>query len=389
MSSSSPVPVLTRITNIVLISLFMGLLWLPGFDSIFHFDWSRTPTENRVLATFPVVPASWRGVQAYVNGLETYFNDHFGCRKCLLQWHNKMRWALFKEHYTSNVLVGKEGWLFYTVGDMIDHYSGRLQFTPEELHDWQVLLEKRRDWLAKQGIAYLFVVTPDKQTIYPEYLPDWLRKAKIRSQTKLDQFVTYMHEHSTVPILDQRKVVRDAKPICPTFFKTDVHWNPFGAFVAYQQLMQTLAQQRPDLDKPLPFSAFTLTNLVGSGMATGGDMARMLGVRMTESNAYCLFLKSGTPKFTSKLAPPDRPKAPKFTDNPSAKGSLLIFQDSFAMNWLQFLGYHFNHVAYLWQYDLDPAYIEQHKPDIVVNEMNERFFNTEDPKKLMAKEALN
>jgi len=284
--------------------------------------------------------------------------------------------------------VGKEGWQFYTAHQMIDHYTGLRQFTPEQLHDWQVLLEKRRDWLARRGIAYLFVVTPDKHTIYPEYLPDWLVKARA-GQTKLDQFVAYMREHSTVPVLDQRQVVLDAKDVCPTFFKTDVHWNFFGAFVAYQELMQTLAKQRPDLDKPLPFSAFTLTNRIQPEMAVGGDLAKILGLRMTESNSYCLFPKPGLPKFTRKIGPPDRPKEPKFTDNPQARGQLIIFQDSFAMNWIEFLGYHFNHVTYLWQYELNPAYIEQHKPDIVVNEMNERFFNVEDPKKLMAQEALN
>ncbi|MEI9865253.1 MAG: hypothetical protein WDN00_12025 [Limisphaerales bacterium] len=45
--------------------------------------------------------------------------------------------------------------------------------------------KKRRDWLAKRGIAYLFVVAPDKHSIYPEELPGWA--VKVRPQTKLDQ----------------------------------------------------------------------------------------------------------------------------------------------------------------------------------------------------------
>ncbi len=108
---------------------------------------------------------------------------------------------------------------------MIDHYSGQLQFTPEQLHDWQVLLEKRRDWLARRGIAYVFVVAPDKHTIYPEELPNWV--TKVRPQTKLDQFYDYMHAHSTVPVLDLREIVRGGKKTCPTYFQTDTHWNFF------------------------------------------------------------------------------------------------------------------------------------------------------------------
>ena len=388
MNPTENTPALTRWTNMVLIGLFMTLLWLPGLDTIFHFDWTRVPSENRALATFPNPPAGWHGLQAYVAGLEVYFNDHFGCRKCLLQWHNKSRWAVFKLKNTRSVLVGKDGWLFYTQHQMVDHYSGLLQFTPEQLHDWQVLLEKRRDWLARRGIAYVFVVTPDKHTIYPEYLPGWI--TKVRPQTKLDQFFAYMHEHSTVPVLDQREVLRAAKNTCPIYYKTDVHWNLFGAFVAYQELMQTLAQQRPDLEKPLPLSAFTVTHCVPApgDMAKGGDMAKILGLGMIESNYFDLIPKPGLPTFTSKIPPAERTKEPRITSNPQAKGRMIVFQDSYAMNWIQFLGYHFNQVTYLWQYDLNPAYIEQDKPDIIINEMNERFFNTEHPSILMAKEAL-
>ncbi len=49
-------------------------------------------------------------LQGYLAGLEAYFNDHFGCRKCLVQWNNKLRWSLFKDKNTRNVLVGKR-WL--------------------------------------------------------------------------------------------------------------------------------------------------------------------------------------------------------------------------------------------------------------------------------------
>ena len=388
MNPTENIPVLTRWTNTLLIGLFMAMLWLPTLDTFFHLDWAPPTTENRALASLPKTPAGWRQLQPYVAGLEVYFNDHFGCRKCLLQWYNKVRWSVFKDQNTRSVLIGKDGWLFYTHAQMIDHYSGLLQFTPEQLHDWQVLLEKRRDWLARRGIAYLFVVTPDKHTIYPEDLPDWVKK--VRPLTKLDQFVAYMRTNSTVFVLDQRDVLLRAKQTHPTYYKTDVHWNYIGGFVAYQELMQALAEQRPGLE-PLSFTDFTLTNCVPApgALAKGGDLAKILGLSMIESNYFELIPKPGMPQFTFKEPPPERVHDPRFTNNPQAKGRMIIFHDSFALNWIKFLGYQFNQVTYLWQYDLNPAYIEQDKPDIVVTEMNERFFNTEHPAKMMASEALN
>ena len=381
-----------RRTNRVLAGLFLLLLWLPLLDSVFHFDWTASLNENRRMAEWPGLPKSWHGLQDYAGGLEAYYNDHFGCRKCLVQWHNKLKWSLFREKIAGDVrlLPGKDGWLYYTEGDMVDHYTGELQFTPEQLHDWQVLLEKRRDWLAKRGIKYLFVVAPDKHTIYPEYLPDWIKK--VRPQTKLDQFIAYMQEHSTVPVLDVRDVILAAKKNHPVYMRTDTHWNDIGAFVAYQKLVESMARQLPALKlEPLPLASFDLTNQ----LMPGGDLARSLGLSMTESNAWFLIPKPGLPSFTITQPPAEHPTEPVFSTNALAQGRLVIFHDSFAVNdtyagtWSPFLGYHFNRITYLWQYNLDTAWIERDKPDIVVTEMVERFFNIDDPEKMLAREALN
>lgn len=381
---SAKEPAASRWPDHALIGLFALLLLLPLLDIAFHIDWTPPRSENRALAAFPKFQPVSQGLRAYLAGLDAYSNDHFGCRKCLVQWNNKMKWSLFKDKNTRSVLVGKANWLFTAEAQMIDHYTGQIQFTPEQLHDWQVLLEKRRDWLARRGIAYLFVVAPDKETIYPEELPDWM--VKVRPQTKLDQFYAFMHAHSTVPVLDLRGVVRDAKQICPTYFKTDTHWNFFGGFMAYQELIRSLAKAVPALKlEPMPLTSFTLTNRPEPGK----DLARILGLSMAETNAFSLLPKPGLPRFTMKLSPPDHPTEPKFINNPQAQGRMIVFQDSFAMSWVSLLGYHFNQVTYLWQYNLDPVWIERDKPDIVVNEMVERFFNSQDPKKLMAKDALN
>ncbi len=383
MENPSTTSTLRRWINGVLIGLFVVLMWLPSLDSIFQLDWTPKRSENRAMAVFPKFQPGGAGVQAFLVGLEAYFNDHFGYRKCLVQWNNKLKWFVFQDK-NSNVIIGKNGWLFPTDAEMVDHYSGQLQFTPEQLHDWQVLLEKRRDWLAKRGIAYLFVMAPDKQTIYPEELPAWV--VKVNPQTKVDQFFAYMKEHSTVPVLDLRNVVRDGKQLHPTYLQTDTHWNFFGGFLAYQELVRRMAPLVPALKlEPMPLSSFTLTNLP----QPAGDVAKLLGLSVTESNGFVLTPKPGLPKFTSKMSPPDQPKEPKFTDNPNVKGRMIIFQDSFAMCWFPFLGYNFNEVVYLWQYDFDPAWIEREKPDIVVNEMLERFFNIKDPKKLMTQESLD
>ncbi len=375
---------LTRWTNTVQVGLFAVLLSLPMVDSFLHLDRTRPRDENRAKAAYPKAPAGFRDLQLYLAGLEVYFNDHFGYRNTLVKWDNKLRTRILKDTTSQKVLAGKQNWLFFRGDQMVEHYSGKIQFTPEQLRDWQMLLEKRRDWLARRGIPYAFIIAPDKQTVYPEYLPDWV--TKMGRETKIDQFFAYMKEHSTVPVLDLRKPLLEAKKSHPVYLNSDTHWNSFGSFAAYQELIGKLSPLVPALKlKPAPFTDFTLTN----PPQPGGDLVRILGASMAENNAYLLNAKPGLAQIVMNVPPPERVTDPAFSSNPSAKGSFLLFHDSFAGFWYPFLAYNFNKCTYLWQYDLDPAWIERDRPDIVVTEMLERFFNIRDPKEMMLKEGLD
>src|SRR5271154_2566924 len=157
----------TRWTNVLLVAAFMALLWLPTLDTFFHFDHTPAFNEKRLPAQFPQFKSDLGGLKKYISGLESYFNDHFGFRNQLIHWHIQWRLAFFNGG-RSDVMMGKDGWLFFDEKQMhlVEHYQGTLQFSPQELANIQKEQEYRRDWLAQRGIEYVFVVAPDKQSIY-------------------------------------------------------------------------------------------------------------------------------------------------------------------------------------------------------------------------------
>jgi alginate O-acetyltransferase complex protein AlgJ len=367
--------------NRVLIVLFTVFLVLPLLDMVFKIDPTSPRNENRLLAPFPEAPKDIRGFKKFFPALEAYFNDHFGCRRVLIMWHNKLVLSLFKDD-SHEVLVGTDGWLYFTSSRMIDHYRGDLQFTEKDLCDWQNLLEHRRDWLADRGIKYIFVIAPDKQSIYPEYLPAWLTKTG--RPTKVDEFLAYMKAHSTVEILDLRPVLLTAKKSAPVFQKTDTHWNQSGAFAACESIVSRLAEdQLPELT-PMSPEAFNITNR----LTEDGDLARMLGVSMIESNAFFFTPKPGLPalEISDPTMHPEGTRA--FSKQPGGRGLAFVYHDSFGHYWIPFLGYEFQEVDYFWQTYFDPKMIDQKRPEVVIDEEVERFFNTADPGKLAAADAL-
>lgn len=355
--------------NAVLATVFMTLLWLPIFDTLFHFDCTPAFNEKRLPAQFPQLEPGLDGLKKYLHGLESYFNDHFGFRNQLIHWHVQLRLALFNSG-RNDALIGKDGWLYVDGSQehMAEHYQGLLQFSPQELSELQNLLEHRRDWLAQLGIEYIFVVAPDKQSIYPEYLPSWL--APVRHHTKLDQFIDYMHNHSTATVLDLRPALSASKRIAPTYYKNDTHWNNWGGFVACQEIGKALEKSFPGF-KPLSLDSFDLKK----NQFETGDLARMLGVVAIEDD-FTPTPKANLPTLMEASTNPKLSYPTYFTSNSNAAKICIVFKDSFGDALKPYLGYYFKQVCYVPDHgNINTNLVEELKPDVVISEIVERDFN--------------
>lgn len=371
------------------ITVFLGLLWVPTADYFFKLDHAEQPAENRALAKWPVFKGLDQS-REFIVEVEKYFNDHFGFRKRLVRLNKHWRGELFHDTTSPDVLVGRDQWLFYSGMSMPENCTRQAAWTEQELRDWCVLLEMRRDWLRVRGIKYLFVVPPDKHTVYPELLPAWMQISD--KPTKIQQLVRHMETHSNVPILDLRQALYDAKKRRVAYLKTDTHWNLFGAFMGCRALTEALARQMPGLE-PLPMDAYDwepapkppgdLVNLMGAtGFYVETEFVAAVSLRplpeveiLYDSGRFASHGPSGARNCVTR--------------NSKARGKALVFHDSFARRWHSFLGQHFNEVIYVWQYEWDRPVIERERPDVVIDEMLERFFNQQDPLALARKDQLS
>ena len=378
--------------NVVVIFIFLAVLWLPIMDNLTGMDVTRPPGENRLPARWPQL-AQWNfsSVQNYLVGTEAYLNDHFGFRKRLIRWGQQWRQRWYRDESGFKVVTGQHGWIFSGELQMIEHYLGMAKFTTAQMQSWQKLLEKRRDWLAARGMKFLFIIAPDKHTVYSEELPDWLQAAApAHRETKLDQFLQFMREHSTVEILDLRPALLAAKTSGPLYLQNDTHWNSFGGFVAGQEAIRKLQKQFPELP-PLRSEDFiwTRTN------STGGDLARQAGREMTETNFYTFQpvgnLVAPNVQISSNIFSTWGPhNVGAISESPAPLTvSAVFFHDSFGAAWQMFFGYNFKRIVYINEKrEFNTKLIEANHPQIVVVEMLERFFNTLVPEELMAKDAL-
>lgn len=312
-----------------------------------------------------------------------WLDKNFPLRGLLIRWYNYTSATVFGTMSgNSPVVVGKEGWLFLARDRSIDVLEEHRAVKPLEKPQLQHLAsvyEERQAWLAERGIKYLVVVAPNKDTLYPEHLPDEFKQ--VGQASRLDQIMAYLETSSSLNVLDLRPVLQEAKKTAQVFYGTDSHWNAHGAFPSYQAVIERLAKDFPGL-KPMNVSDFFAQDYT----FLGGDLSYMVGLEelVTERKVFMLPKKPLSARGVSTgIFKPGytQPAQASVRDVPGLPKA-VFFHDSYFWEVLNFFGEHFSRAVYVWvrpglggkQSLFDKELIEAEKPDVVVEEIAERFF---------------
>ena len=359
----------------LLVVLFAIVLALPALGTTLGMQAVGASGENRTLAPFPRLAMTWTAWRVFPDAFTRYFEDNFALRSLLVRWQALVRLKALDVSPSTSVIKGLNGWLFYADDGAMEDYSLARPFTAAELETWRRTLQDTHDWLRARGIAYLFVMAPDKHQVYPEQMPATIRRA---SHSRIDQLAAYLAEHSTVSVLDLRAALRQGKSNERIYHRTDTHWNDRGAYIAYAQIVGALSHSLPGL-RVRSRTTFDARHVTRSGL----DLARMLGLNdlLGEDD---LTLEPRQPRAARVVEP--RTPNPQSSDAhlvttqaDSSQPRAVIFRDSFGSGLVPFLSEHFSRAVYLWQYNVDPAVIAEERPDVVIHELVGRRLSTLTP----------
>ena len=147
----------------------------------------------------------------------------------------------------NQVIIGKNGWLY--LGDKYEKTITVKRFgvTAEDMKTAERigLATKAWDqWLKLKGVRiYHIMLAPDKDTIYPEFLPDW---AQPSTNTATNALLANVSQEI---YLDTRPALKAAKSHFsePLYYKTDSHWNQLGSWVAFHALSMKVARTETGL----------------------------------------------------------------------------------------------------------------------------------------------
>ena len=328
--------------------------------------------ENRNLATKPFILENNSFNELLFKEYDAYFSDRFGGRYRLINLNTRLKQIINGDSliYNDNAIQGKNGWWFYiseSDGNNLEDFYKRNLLDNQQLLEFEEKVKKTKEWFNEQNIPCIFLVCPNKHSVYSENY--YFKRPK--GITRSDQLVNVFEKQNISYIFPRDYLIsKKTEYDYPLYFETDTHWNSQGAYLTSLLLKETIEKSFPNIQFPIIKYE---TNVHYS--MTAGDILPMLGVAESKSTLidftpigcnnsdyYEYILNAGVGGVHTKGTNKNLPSA-------------IIYRDSYFNAMEQFISPLFSEAEYKWkQFDeTEKDYILEHKPDIVIFENVERY----------------
>ncbi len=340
-------------------SLILPTLLYPALKS--HLD--QQNYENRNLASFPELSiANFDNIPAE---FEDYYNDHVPFKNLFVKTKTKIDVEILKESSVSDVTIGKDNWLFYTVSvdgeDALADYQRTNLYTADEKKKISESISSVVDKMNERGIRFVMFEAPNKESVYSEYMPESVKVYGDKS--RLDVMIPELKEQG-LPVYDLKPALLDKADSYQLYYKYDTHWNQIGSFIASQEISNVLLGTSLSLDDVL----------VEENGLMSGDLARMLNMASEYSDDTEYVIENYLPEVTATSLDED------FTifesDSPNDK-TLLVVGDSFSIYLKFFLPKLYKRTVFATFDTYTEEMLDKYKPDDFVYltvERNQKLF---------------
>ena len=281
---------------------------------------------------------------------EEYIADRFAFRQELVTAWAKLNAKLLGTSVQEQVILGDADWLFYD--STKDDYMG-ICSDSERIAYGAANLALMEEYIHGLGGEFTFVIAPNKNSLYPQYMPTFIPNGSTSNAALLTEQLDALDVSYTdlfAAFTEQTEVL---------YFRTDSHWNGKGAALAADAILNTL-------HIPSEYFAedFTLRE------AHKGDLYEMLYPAGKETENDYAPAKGFGFRYDTE---PNGGNAIKFeTSCDDGAGSLVCWRDSFGISLHPYLANRFEKAFFSRSSAYDLTEAAQREATAVVIELVER-----------------
>ena len=222
-----------RAIHSCIILWFAAVLGVPL--AAFLFNIREGQIENRPLAPAPDISLpSMFNVEMY-RQISAYFRDHVPFRSYAIWWDAWLDVHVFGDSPNPDVGLGADGWLFSA-----EHHRQACQETlkPAEIVGWIAAVSHM---LQASGRQFLFVIVPEKEFLYPEYLGDFAADVAC-TRAHRSQLRALLADSQPPGYIDVWSMLERMKSASPelVYFPHDTHWTFKAAAGIAEEVIEAL-----------------------------------------------------------------------------------------------------------------------------------------------------
>ncbi len=265
---------------------------------------------------------------------DDYFTKSIPVRPQIITAQNMVASGLLGKE-SNNVITGSGGWLF--TSESADEYSGIVK-SERSVHNIAETVRIMQKSVTARGANFVFTAAPDKNEVYPEYMPSGYIKGEENTLSKLEK---YLEKYNVNYVDLKQELLKRKNAGDQVYLKTDTHWNGLGALYGYNAIMNAAGSPHESYSGV----SFTVKN------DWEGDIAKMLypaapplcsqyyfdidmsKVRFLQPRAG----GSNEELLTELMGDSEKRDTSIRTMNPKGRGSLYFSRDSFGRAMLPFV----------------------------------------------------
>ncbi len=362
---------MNKTIRIIYISVFIVLCCVPLL--IMPFVSSSGAVGKEDAAEMPSLTENGKVNENFGNEFDTWFTQQMPFRREIITANNMLSSDMLGKS-ANGVISGLDGWLFSE--ETVDDYIGVMP-SKRAIYNIAETLRIMQDYVSGHNAKFVFAAAPDKNSIYPEYMPNGYTRSDENTLTKLEG---YLEEYGVNYVSLKNELEKQKEKGQQVYLKCDTHWNNLGALYGYNAIMSSLGNEHETFS--------------GTDYSTRndwyGDISKMLypsapkscmqyyfdvdltGIRFLQPRSQL----ANDELMEELMSDKEQQDTVIRTMNAKGKGSLYISRDSFGRAMLPFLTSNYRS-AYITRYrSFNLTDIDVKHYDDVIYEVVERNLTT-------------
>lgn len=311
--------------------------------------------DNDFLPDFPKCEfEKFSQISSCLKKFENYLNKRIGFRENLTKFHSILSLKLFDNLEHPLYSSGKNGYIFPNINEE--------KLDKEFIEKFTDFLKNIEKYTKDRNIPFLYILNPNKKSIYSQYLPKGYNLKQITHNKILEDL-----KNKNITYLDNTNTLKNASKEIQVFDKKfDAnHWNDNGAFIGIKEVINKLNEiYKLDLKEPQKSDYEIVTQKI--------NKLQVFPIPINDETQ--IYKNKNSIKSDQKLYY-DIKKSKNFTGyehitNPNGNGKkLLYFRDSYSGKGQNFINNSFSEIYSIHSYgnviNFD-YFINLFKPDVVL-----------------------